>query len=59
MLGCSFDLDDADDGDDDDEGAEGEDGCYGYFLPAVDLGGLEAVELAEEEDHHFSIIIQW
>lgn len=52
MLGCSFDLDDGDDSDDDDEGAEGEDACHGYFLTAVDLGGLEAVELAEEEGHH-------
>lgn len=57
MLRCGFYLDDADDGDEDDDGAEGEDACYGDLLLAVDLGGLEAVELAEEEGHHCFLIV--
>ncbi len=52
MLGCSFDLNDADNSDDDDEGAEGEDACDCYFLGAVYLRGLEAVELAEQEGYY-------
>lgn len=53
MFGRGLYLDDADDGDDDDDKAEGEYPCDGNLLTAIYLGGLEAVELAEEESHHY------
>lgn len=56
MLGRCFNLDDSNDGDDDDDSAEGEYSCHGYLLLPVDLGCLQAVELPEEENHHYRVL---